>query len=246
MFYYPISSPFAILHVDLWMSSHYTDSNGYIALMDVMCDMSKFVVVVPVPDESSDTLASYFMQRILLKFSLYHLVVLDDSTPFKGVFTIMCESLNLKHDVFVKRDHKVFTVDHFHRFLNKRITIAAEERGNNEIFVPTGVAAGSAWNNAPIDGTNIIRSMPAIGRELHFPLDINLNALPKLTQNNGQAALYYLKLTDSFRHFSSSIFRILIGDRRIVHINLLLQHIASFSSSIFLKILSSLADSLSK
>ena len=48
-----------------------------------MYDMSQFVVVVPVPDESSAILASYFMQHVLMKFGLCHLVVLDDGTPFK-------------------------------------------------------------------------------------------------------------------------------------------------------------------
>ena len=58
------------------------------ALMNAMCDMIQFVVVVPVPvpDESSATLASYFMQHILLKFDLCYLAVLDDGNPFKGAF----------------------------------------------------------------------------------------------------------------------------------------------------------------
>ena len=45
--------------------------------------MSKFVVVVPVPDEISATLASHFMQHILIKFRFYHLVVLVDGNAFK-------------------------------------------------------------------------------------------------------------------------------------------------------------------
>ena len=89
-----VSSPFAILHVDLWMPGNYTDRNGYMALMNVMRDMSRFIVIVPVPDEFSAILASYFMQHVLLKFSLCHLVVLDDSTSYKGVFIVMCEALH--------------------------------------------------------------------------------------------------------------------------------------------------------
>jgi len=38
-----------------------------------------------------------------------------------------------------------------------------------------------------------------------------------LTQNNGQAVLYYLKLADSSRHFSTSILKILIEDCRTAH-----------------------------
>ena len=45
--YWPVSSPFAILHVDLWMPDHHTNPGGYMALMNTMCNMSQFVIVVP-------------------------------------------------------------------------------------------------------------------------------------------------------------------------------------------------------
>ena len=187
------------------------------ALMNTISDMSQFVVVIPVPNEISATLESCFMQHILMKFSLCHLVVLNDGSPFKGVFIAMCDALNLNYDVLAKRNHKSLTVDYFHRFLNKSVTVAAEDRGTNNFFVPAGIAAGYAWNSAPIDGTNILRSIPAIGRKFHFPLDINLSALTKLAHNSSQAALNYLKQIDSSRHLSSSILKILIEDRRTAH-----------------------------
>jgi len=217
MFSWPVSSPFAILHIDLWIPGHHTDPNGYIALMNTMCDMSQFVVVVPVPNESSATLASFFMQHVLMKFGLCQLVVLDDGISFKGAFIAMCDALNLNYDVLAKRIHKGLTVKHFHRFLNKSITISTEDCGTNDVFVPAGIATGYAWNSVPIDGTDILCSIPTIGRELYFLIDINLSALPKLAHNSGQAALDYLKLTDSSRHFSSSILKILIEDRGTAH-----------------------------
>ena len=64
------------------MSSHHTDSNGNMVLMNVVCDMIQFVVAFPVPDESFSTLSSHFMQFVLMKFGLCHLIVLDDGTPF--------------------------------------------------------------------------------------------------------------------------------------------------------------------
>ena len=130
----------------------------------------------------------------------------------------MCQALNLNYDIFAKQNHKGLSIEHFHRFLNKSVTIVAEERGTINIFVPAGIAAGYVWNSAPIDSTYILRSIPAIGRELKFPFDINLNAMPKLVQNNANATLDYLKLTDSSRNFSSSILKVLIGDRRIAHV----------------------------
>ena len=125
--------------------------------------------------------------------------------------------LNLNYDILAKRKHKVLCVEHFHRFLSKIVTIAAEECGTNNVFVPTGIAADYAWNSAPIDGTDILDSIPAIGRKFNFPLDINLNAIPKFFQNDANAALDYLKLTDSSRNFSYSILKILIENLRIAH-----------------------------
>ena len=105
---------------------------------------------------------------------------------------------------------------YFHHFLNKSMTISAEG-GTNDIFIPVSISTRYDWNSAPIDGTNILRSIPVIGRELHFPIDINLNALPKLTQNNAQDSLEYLKLTKSSRHFSKSILKHFIENCRTAH-----------------------------
>ena len=54
--------------------------------MNVVCAMRQLLVFVPVPGDSSATLAPYFMQHILLKFGLYLLVVLDDGTSLKECF----------------------------------------------------------------------------------------------------------------------------------------------------------------
>ena len=85
MFSWPVSSLFAILHVDLWILGHHSDPNDNMALINAMCDMSQFVVVVPVPDESSATLSSYFMHHVLMKFGLCHLVVLDNGSLLKAI-----------------------------------------------------------------------------------------------------------------------------------------------------------------
>ena len=96
----------------------------------------------------------------------------------------MCTALDLNYDILANRNHKGITVEHFHRFLNKSVKIAMEDCQSNDVFVHTGIAAGYAYNSASIDGTDILRSTVAIGRQFRFPIDINLPALPQLTQNN--------------------------------------------------------------
>ena len=50
-------------------------------------------------------LASHFMQYALMKFGLCHLVIMDDSDPFKGFLIAMCKVLNLNYDNFAKRNY---------------------------------------------------------------------------------------------------------------------------------------------
>ena len=95
MFSWPASSPFTILNVDLLMPGHFEDKSGNVALMNVICDMTQFVIIVPVPDEVASTLAEHFMQHVLLKFGICHLVILDDGILFKGVFSAMCKALRI-------------------------------------------------------------------------------------------------------------------------------------------------------
>ena len=182
-----------------------------------MCAMTQFVVVVPVLDETSATLASHFMQHVLMKLGMCYIVVLDYGTPFKDAFIAICQVLNLSYDILAKRNYKGLSIEHFHCFLNKSVTVAEKERGDNNIFVHVSIVAGYAWNSAPIDGTDILRSIPTISRELHFLLDINLNAVSKLTKNNAHTDLEYLKLTNYPRHFFSSNLKIPIEDRRTAH-----------------------------
>ena len=78
MFSWLVSSLFAILHTDLQLLCHFTARNGNVVLMDIMCDMTQFIIVVLVSNKIVAILAEYFMQHVLLKFGICRLVSLDD------------------------------------------------------------------------------------------------------------------------------------------------------------------------
>ena len=75
----------------------------------------------------------------MIKFSLCRLVVLDNGTPFKGVFITMCKALNFNYDALDRLKQKNVTLENFHNFLNKSVTIATEDRTTNDILFPIGV-----------------------------------------------------------------------------------------------------------
>ena len=203
-----------MLHVDLWCSGDFTDYTGSHYLLKIMCDLTQFLVVVPVPRCTSTIIAKHFVQDALFKFGLCYFLVIDDETPFKAEFTAACDSLKVPFECTAKRNHKSLLVENNHRFLNKVVTIASRDRNTLDCFVEVGLSAGYTWNSAPTDGTEIIRSIPAIGRELRFPLDISLTALPKLTDNQANSVVEYLRLTDKDRIFSTEILKILIENKR--------------------------------
>ena len=107
--------------------------------------------------------------------------------------------------IFSKGNFKGITVKYFHRFLNKSVTISVEQRGTNDMFVPTGINVGYVQNSAHVNGIYILRSILTIGHELYFSLDINLNTLPITTRKNSQSMLDYPKLIYYSRYFSSAI-----------------------------------------
>ena len=119
-----------------------------------------------------------------MEFGLCHFVFLDNGCPFKGVFVVICKALEFNYDILAKRNHKGLIAEYFHRALNKAISISMKDRENNDDFVLTRITVEYAWNSVSIDGTNILRSIVAVGSGFWFPIDINLSAIPQLTQNN--------------------------------------------------------------
>ena len=53
IFSWSVSSPFVILHVDFCLPGNFTDSSGNVSLMNVKCEMTQFVIVVPDPNEKN-------------------------------------------------------------------------------------------------------------------------------------------------------------------------------------------------
>lgn len=65
------------------------------------------------------------------------------------------------------------------------------------VFFSEGNVVGYAWNSSLIDGTGILRSIVAIGRDFRFLNEINLSALPWMTHNNVRVVIGCLELTES-------------------------------------------------
>lgn len=113
--------------------------------------------------------------------------------------------------------HKAVSVEHFHRFLNKALGIAAIDHGTPKVFVEGAHTAAYAWNSSPIDGTDIIRSVPAVGRPFRFPFDLSLSSWPTPTQSQAADVHAFLRLAAPTTSFSEQVLHTLTEERHSIH-----------------------------
>jgi hypothetical protein len=182
-----------------------------------MCDLTRFVIVTATSDISSHNLARLFMQEVLLKVGFCGLVVVDAGSTFKGIFQTVCSLLGLTLHNAAKGNHKAVGIEKFHRFLNNAVKIAANNRGTNEIFVEAAHTSAYAWNSSPIDGTDIIRSVPAVGCPFRFPFNLSFGSIPVPTTSQAQDAHSFLRLSSSHSQFAKQVLWLLTEDCRAAH-----------------------------
>jgi hypothetical protein len=156
--------------------------------MNTMCDMTQFFITTPIPDTAAHVLAPIFMQDVLLKVGFCVMVVVGYGSTFKGLFVEMCKIIKLHCHVNARNNHQALCVERFHVFLNKTLRVATNDRDNIKgVYIPAIALAGFAWNSAPIDGTYIVRSVPAVGREFKFPFDFEYVQSPMMSENKAAA-----------------------------------------------------------
>jgi hypothetical protein len=91
----------------------------------------------------------------------------------------MCALLKLQLHAAARGNHKAVSVERFFRVLNRSVAIACNDRGTNQVFVEAVHCTAYDWNASPIDGTDIIRSVAAVGREFKSPFDLTLSTEPQ-------------------------------------------------------------------
>ena len=79
-----ITVPFWIMYVDLWSPRQQEDDDGNKGyLMNLMCDISQFVVSLATTDITAAHLAQLFMKDVVLSLGMCSVAVIDDGCSFK-------------------------------------------------------------------------------------------------------------------------------------------------------------------
>ena len=85
----------------------------------------------------------------------------------------MCKSLQIKFWPLASVNNKGNSVEKYHRFLNKTQSIVGQDRVSHDKMTQNVKTSQYAWNSAIYDN-DVMRSVATGGRELRFPLYMEL------------------------------------------------------------------------
>ena len=214
---WPLLAPFAIISADIWCPGDTVSPTGMKYVLNCMCDMTQFVVSTAISHATAAELSRAFMENVLLKMGICIVLVVDDGNEFMGIFEQMAKGLKIRLHKAAKRNHKAVGVERYHRFLNHSVTILSNERQTIKCFVEAAMISAFAWNAMPTDGTDIGRSVSAIGRPLQFPMDIAMAEIPDPIDDAGRATVRYMRNISHDARFAKDIVLWLTEERRERH-----------------------------
>ena len=90
------------------------------------------------------------------------------------------------------------------------------DTGDHSNWMINASFAVYAWNAAPVDGTDVVRSFAAKARTFRFPLDIS-EPVPRIVGNPGEASLQHIETMFPLWFQQKELLRLLTEDRWARH-----------------------------
>lgn len=106
--------------------------NGNRYAVTMQCDFTKFIIIVPIPDKSSSTLAKAVIQYCILSFGPMKSIKTDQGTEYKGVFDELCKLLSINHTCSTAyHPQTIGALERNHRCLNEYLWIFFNDSKTN-------------------------------------------------------------------------------------------------------------------
>ena len=141
----------------------------------------------------------------------------DTGSRLIGAFEAIFKCLQITFWNLSHINHKLNSVENCHRFLNKTQAISGQDRVSRDVFIINAKTSQYTCNIAPINDTNVMRSVAAVGREFIFPLDTELLSTPTLNPDNNLVLFKYLQEMSTNSQFAISVLQIIIEERITAH-----------------------------
>ena len=212
--------PFDVITMDVWhpgKAATIRKGNGT-HVVTCIDTMTGFAAATFVDSLDSETMTKAAFTAFFITHGLPRLVVIDSGSEFAGALVILCQGIGLPHYTVSKGNHKAIICERFHKYLNKVQKIHAADCETFQDFMFGTIFAVYAWNSAPVDGTNIVRSYAAIGREFLFPIDFEREPIvPRDNTAQGQQTIEHVDSAFPLWRRQQEILKTLVDDRREHH-----------------------------
>ena len=166
--------PFLVLFIDAYSVGKHSSFDGSEVYLVACCGMTGFASMEPIQHANSKNFASGIM-KIQLRYGLCHTVVLDKDSKFFGVCLEALDLLQINCHVLSGNNHNPMIVERVNRYPTKGLKVMTNKRDSVRIALEAILLLLYAWNSCPIPGTDISRSLVAVGREFAFPIDYSTN-----------------------------------------------------------------------
>jgi hypothetical protein len=186
LYNFPIKALFLVLHINGYQAGKESGFEGSLHYLVACCGMCTFVAMEPVSTTNATTYASAIM-KIMLRFGFCH----NKDSKFYGVCCKALDFLKVNHHVLSGGNH---IVECLNPYLNAGLRIMTNERNSTCIALEAILLLINAWNLCPVPGTDISRSMVAIGRKFTFPIDFSTGKHAKLYSTPGTIESYSREL----------------------------------------------------
>ena len=212
-------TPFDTIYLDIWSPGDLTDKRGNVKVLTAMDCLTGFVIVALLQHEvSANTVAQALMERFVGTIGLPMHIVVDKGNEFAGVLSRVLDILHIPKETASPENHRRIRNERFHRVLNKAQAINTADFDDFFLWSQGVLFATYAWNAAPSDGTDIPRSLAAIGREFPFPIDAKLsNRSANTGTSDSQHTLDHSEAILPFLLQQKELLQILNTDRREWH-----------------------------
>ena len=98
----------------------------------LQCDLSKYVIAVPISDKSAVTIAKAVVDKCILIYGPMQCIKTDQKTEYKGVFDEICNLLQLKHTCSTAyHPQTIGALERNHKCLNEYLRIFSSQRIND-------------------------------------------------------------------------------------------------------------------
>jgi hypothetical protein len=212
---FPIEAPMLVLHIDAYQAGAVKGFEGSEVYLIACCGMCSFAAMEPVSKASAKTFASALM-RIILRYGFCHTVILDKDSKFMSVFKESLDLLNINYHVLSGDNHIPMLVERVNGYLNEGLRIMTNERDSVRIALEAILLLIYARNSCPVPGTDISRSLVAVGREFSFPIDFSAGTHTELTSAPGAVASYSRDLAERL-DACQDIAKLLVREQRCWH-----------------------------